>query len=455
MSHTDKLVCGLLNIAQDIQDKEMTEWARSLTVSWLRFKYSGEILESEDLNQILDAALQRGYQYCFIQCYGHIVLEHWSPGNQEGRSFQDRLSRQVNNSGAVTFTGTGKGSRLQYPACMLVNLDEYRRCGQPRYPSPFFSREDTVNKGNESTEWAMVDLGFSANAQKAILSRYRGQEIRNYGISGNGTEVDSAVNAFLCEIRSAAQNSSRGVFLLNFEPYSDIETPPPDFKPPLSVLYSVAAGLKPNRILETHGFHENTRVVIFDYSSSGLEFRRLLLEEWDGRNYPQFLKRLLTMLPSEKAYYWHWNNLANPDFVWSEMDRLWLEEVARWGGEKNISEHWKRYRNLKHEFVLCNLLADTNPLLPCFTGQPNSAIWWSNAFSTIYSNWHYTLEERKQIYRRWVEELAARSPGLYLYGADWCNISVNWITAGDYLKVWGDISNELTPRKACGREILF
>lgn len=453
MSQTDKLVCGLLNIAQDIQDQEITEWARSLTVSWLRFKYSGEILESEDLNQILDSALQRGYQYCLIQCYGHIVLEHWSPADQAGLTFSDRLSRQLKNHAVAIFTSPTEGSRVQYPPCMLVNLEEYRRCGQPRYPSSFFCTESAATKASSASSCAMVDLGLGSDAQKAMLSRYRGRGIQDYGVSGNGVEVNPVMNVFLREIQSAVQNSSRGVFLWNFEPYSDIETPPPDFQRPLSAFYSVAAGLKSNRILETHGFDENTKMVIFDYSTSGLEFRRLLLEEWDGSNYPQFLKRLISKLPSDKAYYWHWNNIASADFAWSEMDQLWSQEIQRWGGEKNISEHWKRYRKLKHEFVLCNLMAEINPLLPYFTDQPNCAIWWSNAFSTVYGNWHYTLKERKQIYRRWIEELAARSPGLYLYGADWCNISVNWVTASDYLKVWG--GDELTPQKVCDREILF
>ena len=72
--------------------------------------------------------------------------------------------------------------------------------------------------------------------------------------------------------------------------HDDVDVPPAGLAPLLSTVYGVAAGFKLYRILDTHGFDANTRVVFFDYSPRALEFRQLLLREWDGRDYPRFLR---------------------------------------------------------------------------------------------------------------------------------------------------------------------
>ena len=79
-----------------------------------------------------------------------------------------------------------------------------------------------------------------------------------------------------------SEKAGRGVFVLNYESYDDIAEPPPGFTPPVSTLYCVAAGLKPNRILATHGVDADSRVVFFDYSQQALDFRRGLDGECGG-----------------------------------------------------------------------------------------------------------------------------------------------------------------------------
>ena len=52
----------------------------------------------------------------------------------------------------------------------------------------------------------------------------------------------------------------------------------------------MAASFKPNMILNTFGFDEDTEVVFYDYSKQALAFKKMLLQHWDGQDYPKFLR---------------------------------------------------------------------------------------------------------------------------------------------------------------------
>ena len=75
---------------------------------------------------------------------------------------------------------------------------------------------------------------------------------------------------------------------------------------------------------------------------------------------------------------------------------------------------------------------DPSALLSMIDTEPNAIIWWSNAFFTMYGNWFYTIEQRKQAYDHWIEQIANNNPHLYLFGSDYNNISVNFVQAAEY-----------------------
>jgi hypothetical protein len=117
---------------------------------------------------------------------------------------------------------------------------------------------------------------------------------------------------------------------------------------------------------------------------------------------------------------------------WQEMERLWALETKRWGGAQAFADHWSRYRELRHDYVLCNILSEQQRLLDAIDDQPGAVIWWSNAFCTVYSATHYSLEQKRRIYEQWTQGLASKAPRLFLYGSDHSNSSVNGLTAGEY-----------------------
>lgn len=377
----DGLICGLLGAEGESR-------ARDLTVSWLRWGYFGDIIEGDALAPILRRARAAGARYCLVQGQGHIVAEHAGPDGGQARSFFDAVADWVRGR---DFVFAGVADR-----CLLVDLAAWARAGEP--------------DGDDDSP----SIPFGAALEAHLI------DLR--------PDLSAAADfqAFLDEM---CDKAGRGVFVMNYESYDDIADPPPGFAAPLSTLYCVAAGLKPNRILQTHGYDAESRIVFFDYSRHALDFRRRLDGEWDGRDYPRFLRGLFER--PDGTHYYLWPGASPGRMDWSEMDRLWDAELARWGGADAFAFHWDRFRELQREYLFCNIL-EPGALLARIRNAPGAAIWWSNAFSTIYCAAHHSLAEKRRIYDDWIARLADIAPDIFLYGSDHSNSSVNAITAYDY-----------------------
>ena len=50
-------------------------------------------------------------------------------------------------------------------------------------------------------------------------------------------------------------------------------------------------------ILHKFGFYDDTEIVFYDYSKQALAFKKLLLKEWDGEDYPSFLDYAVAKIP--------------------------------------------------------------------------------------------------------------------------------------------------------------
>ena len=382
----DGLVCGLLGSPSRAHKEGSEARARDLTLSWLRWNYFGDILEDEDLGRLLTRASEAGHRHCLVQGYGHIVTEHSGPTGG-ARSAFDVLDDWAQKRDFVFAGIPGR--------CLLVDLSAWRRAGRPSVelspPLPF----------GPELGGRMLDLGLHLEDGAEFLS-------------------------FLDQI---CEKASRGVFVLNYEPYDDVEKPPPTFRAPISTLYCVAAGLKPNRLLETHAFDAASRVVFFDYSDRALDFRRRLDADWDGRDYPAYIRRAFSQC--DGAHYFLWPGVSPENMDWPAMERLWASELDRWGGAEAFAAHWRRYRGLRREYLRCDIL-HADLLIDRIRDERGAVIWWSNAFCTVHTARRYALEEKRRLYENWIRRLARAAPNVFVYGSDHANISVNGLTARAY-----------------------
>ena len=483
----NEMILGLVDSSSAIGCPQLAAKCRDLTITWSRYSYHGQIIEDASIDKIIDVAVSRGAHYCLILAYGQILQEQWLP--EVGNLVEIPLVTEVRRPDQFLVAGRilkniSGWYGIDY-RCFLVNLKLYSEFGRPSFeaaptgtvslPSatPSFKGNgiDKLEPASGSVEGRPILPGWQfiaeslqrgiavvsidqtlnmrvlnlspENTQSArLLSGYLEEGIDQYDQESPHPGLTRDQSMFLGSVSAQTQNAKRGVFLINIEPYTDIDHPPVAPWGPISTLYSVAAGFKPNRILQTHGFDQNTRIVFFDYSPNALEIKKTMLAEWDGRDFPGFVKYLFELFPHPETFYQLWSGETPGEVDWSEFARFWHRELERFGGEREFRRHWDAYRNLRHEFIRADIFRSPKALIERIVSEPNAVMWFSNAPFTMYSNWHHTLEQRKQFYDAFIRQLAARNPHMLLYGADYTNTSVNCILASKYWDRYRDSKHD-------------
>jgi hypothetical protein len=475
---SSRLVMGLYDLADPSTDRQIRARLRDLSLSWARFGYQGPVIEGDDPQSILDEAIERKHEYCLILAAGTLFDENWYPAHWGRRDAHSQLSALMENGdflAAGRLRGAPGGGIVVDDRCLLVNLRRYASCERPRLSAAFVRAIDgegsapgptssascwliegaqgdyraTFRRFDLATSAAIVDL-VSPTGNADAVAPYLSQGIHEYqGFEENAFRDQSQrTGQLLAKVKGQVEGAKRGVFPWNLESYADVDDAPEGLDGPLSAVYGVAAGFKPYRILKTHGFDATTRLVLFDYSPRALEFRERLLAEWDGADYPAFLREAFRAMPAD-TYFQLWADLSPAQVADADLEQLWQAEIARWGDAATFQRHWALCRKLPHEFVVCDLLETPERLLERIRPEPRAAVWWSNAFFTIYSNWHFRIAERRLRYTRFINGLAAAAPEIFLYGADHLNSSVNATRARQYAAHLADAARdnagELTP----------
>ena len=436
-----EVVYGLLDTSASIGDAELAGRCRELSLAWLRYDYHGPVIEDASVDEIVRQALEDGYRYCFILAYGQVIHERWMPGDDGNLGFLEVLVRVCHGMGGMV-TGdpleTEDGQPGLDDRCLLIDLDKFARCGRPGFEQvgeAFIGASRQfgfpVNALPTSMKHRLVDLQPLVADSAGLRRILKGDDVDVHA-DDKLTTLDPLLRDFLRTVQTQTANARRGVFLLNIESHADVELPRSTFAGPVSSLYSVAAGFKPNRILQTHGMADASRVVFFDYSRNALAVRKVMVEEWDGVDFPGFMRYLFAHFPAPDTFYQLWAGATSETIDWSVVDVVWQTQLGQLGGAEAFAEHWQQYRQLRHEFVHCDVMEDPQSLLERIWPGSGAVIWFSNVAFTMYANWRYAADERRNRYRRWIECIAALNPEMLLYGSDYINSNVNCISAGEY-----------------------
>lgn len=465
---------------------------RELTIAWSRYGYHGEIIEDESIDNVLNTASQQGYGYCLLQRAGHVIDEQWYLTHWNREGFHKGIKRLISSEDFLV-AGQWYISEAQCIGlktdCLLVNLTHYQTCKKPPFGTAdgivrnMLGFEQTATTGRLSSSchlsevpcdnsgWNMVQSSFTHGLPVISFSadinnnRFDLMDSNNsdmfYQSFGRAVDEIEESNLFSCtqktffnRIKKQIQFAPKGAFLLNIESYRDLV--PTSHHQPLDALFSVAAGFKPYRILHTQGFHRNTQIVLFDYSQQALDIRKTIVDEWNGENFPAFVRYLFQRFPSTDVFYQLWHNTTPETLNWNDMEILWKMELEQWGGADNFKNAWQEYAKLPHLYLHCDLLKEQQQLLSLIAQHKNTFIWWSNLFFTIYGHWHYSAAQRKTIYIDWINALANTAPNCLINGADHNNIAINGISAAQYCTLFNPTSNdELKPQYIHQVDLLF
>ena len=178
-------------------------------------------------------------------------------------------------------------------------------------------------------------------------------------------------------------------------------------------------------ILNHYDFTDDCEVFFYDYSKSALAFKKLLIKEWDGEDYPSFLNY------AQRKY--TINETGGNETQHLSREALWKREIEWWGSEKAIKDHWDRYKKLQHVYIHCDICENPEHITNLISPDENSVIWWSNAFHTVGAQYFRGLKGVKTCYETWLSQLEEKNPELWILGKDYLDRPVEGEQLKDYI----------------------
>ena len=436
----------------NFSSKNMTiqEKRAEITGFFTRFKYFGPIIYGNSINEVLDKALEHDVDFCVAQSVGHIIkegsffrlLEKW----MEKKNFfvtGHILDKEIPNSNWAE----GNGYYGLHKQCILVNLNYYKKFNKPVWgdakhkldkpehlaaanrhakdihddytPLSLIPTEETKvctplvsgwNFVNTSLENGLTVYNFHPKVRDAKQFVYPTSSIED--LQNQLSWINNIVNY-----------APQCVFLWNTETYLDLKYCKLD--KPIKNLYTLAASFKPHMILNTFGFEEDTIVNFYDYSKPALAYKNMMFKYWDGEDYPSFINW------ARKQYSF---NETHGTMTENETDQsLWEREISWWGSEENIKEHWYRYKKLKHTFTHVDICKDPTSITNRIVAEPNSLIWWSNAFHTVNAHYLQGLQGVTNSYNTWINQIKINNPDIWILGKDFMDKPIEGSQIKDYV----------------------
>jgi hypothetical protein len=176
-------------------------------------------------------------------------------------------------------------------------------------------------------------------------------------------------------------------------------------------IFSAAAGFKTIALLRNNTFHKNTIVNYYDWCESSLNFKKHLLETWDGLNFDEWL------LEHDLSYNFSSTYRGN-------YREFWLNEIKKeFGNAEQFKELWDRYRKLKHNYFVIDLVNQPEKLFEEINKQSGvKVLWTTNIWASMMLHWNVEPEVVEQKYLKF-QSLVPNN--LVLYGQDYLAQDLN------------------------------
>jgi hypothetical protein len=372
---------------------------------------------------MLTSAFIAGHDYILIQAQGHYLLNK--------HEVAAALDEEMERGFFVICHLLDKGQSYFgiHHQCLCVDLNEWDKLGRPQFGIPsdgpivlhrplrsvenFHGKHtpiwiapsgDTRRYPHRFSGWNFVNVALNAGARIAPFS-HRLRRCKAYLYP----EKDDDYFFLMGDQQRAAIAWCHGAWIANTEELPQITSR--EFAGPLDAIFSVASGLNTYVFLERLGFDKRTVIHYIDASEATLDFKRWLLEKWNGVDYVSAVGRWRAERREAKVQ----RDLSDRDV-----------EAATNGFEKPLADSWNKFRQLSHYFHTVDLLtSDCNKVIGLIDPKSiKTLIWWSNVFYSYYTHSLLSEEANAALFRYWVEKLRARNPHVFVVGRNYVNESL-------------------------------
>lgn len=450
---------GILDISRDIHSETVSKRSFDMTYFYInrmvKMKLVSYIGRATTVQELLQQALDAGKEYCMIACQGLLLYR--------GPSLAQKSVEYARNNPQFFVVGHVMDKKKQhyiskgaYPGLhrqyMFVNLAKWVELGKPAYDEmgvfqdrkPVYKNyemsKDTVHS-NYTPAWIKSAPGETEHAITSDGSNWIDIALRNNIQIDNLDNDMRACKVFLYPYSDTSlleevwydkdinkidklSNQSQRAWLRKLQYQEDIEKNRVYAfnTETLSAegvrtngklvdhLFSAAAGFKPLAILNANGFHSGTTVHYFDWCEASLNYKKHLLETWDGYDLDKWL------LENDLKYNFSSTYRGN-------YKQFWDQEVAEHGGSLAFQRLWARYRELKHEFHVIDIVQDSDKLFEVINNvHGTKVLWTTNIWSSEMLNWNVEPENLEKLFLRFEEQVP---DDLVLYGHDYVALDLH------------------------------
>jgi hypothetical protein len=394
---------ALLNMAERRRPLDLDMRLAELTSFYSVFSFHMPLATLVNAATV-DAALAAGTKdFCLIQNTGHVFYGY------DALSFA--VSAAMDTCQFVTATARADGTLD--PNRLLINRRAWEARGRPSF--------GTAQSGVVMPDGAIPQAWGEAVTKATWTCRTDGDVFSWLAALDDVTVADAqdeAMDATLSFLRNVPDRAGapRKIFVFNSE--NDADLPALRYRPGLDTAFMLASGFKTNRILETLGFHDRTKLVVYDYSAPALMLRRMMVEEWDGRDFAGFFAsarpRIDAAFPAGVGYL-PGPMLKDKDAVTREFQR---EAASVFTTEAQWLSHWNRYRQLPHVYVEVDVIADRSGAKAMIAahGRGAAVLWMSDMFNSPNAVGKFSWSRRRLAFDVIADALGAHTTSDLILG---------------------------------------
>lgn len=335
-------------------------WAKEISINFSDFmlqhlfKRDIDVYISKDENELLKIAADEGYKHAVV-----VAL---------GTSFKlsDRIFDAVDNLCKTDFfiaghiLDRGEWYYELHHQFYIVNLVEYRDLNYPKIEQGDWAVEDfhTQVEPMRSDNTLYHDKQICAwitqgTTTKSYTRKMHGWNIISLALEKDKTIIDLGLavrnnkqyfyyehdHVFTKEIANMYYNQ---FFCIHFITAwnSDYINKDINFRGPVDQYVTVGTGCNWIKNLNIVGFNKNTRVVFTDNNLNVLKFMKAMVTEWDGKNYAEFYRSKLDIIPNKTHF--------DIDAYVEATNTQWQEFINSF---ENWDELWNRIKELTYDFI--------------------------------------------------------------------------------------------------------
>ena len=457
---------GILDISRDISNKFVQKRTFDMTYFYInrmiKMGMCSYVGFHKTVKEILELSIIEGKKYCMVACQGLLLFRGPSLITQSleyAKNNQDFfvVGHIMDKNGQHYMTkGAYPGLHRQY---LFVNLNKWVELGQPDFNEmgvftdrkPVlhnfeFSKETIhshytpawVKAGFGKRKWPItsdgsnwIDIACRKNIQidnldndmrdcKVFLYPYNEPNKLEVAWTDKSKEdgLNQSQKAWIRKLDYQENIEKDRVYAFNTETLSG-EGVRTNGKH-IDHLFSAAAGFKPLAILNANGFHEGTTVHYFDWCEASLNYKKHLLETWDGYDLDVWL--------TENDLKYNFSSTFRGNYK-----KFWEQELKEFGGSLRFQSLWDRYRKLKHEFHVIDIVNDSDKLFEQVNKYHGTRVLWTtNIWSSEMLHWNIQPEDLETLFLKF----KAQVPNdLIVYGHDYCGIDLNDSVNGNFTHV--------------------